>query len=266
MVAIAIVASALAMSAIVGVRYLLVSGVFAAATRARHPGLYDGLSPQIRREIGWSLASALIYGVPAGVLAWGWQQHGWTLIYRDVHAYPLWYLPLSVLLYLFAHDTWFYWTHRWMHTPRVFRIAHAVHHDSRPPTAWAAMAFHPIEAVTGAVIIPLLTLGIPIHIGALGLVLGIMTVMGVTNHMGWEIFPRFMWAGRLGGWVITASHHQRHHDLYRGNYGLYFRFWDRLCGTDKGIGDFSRAHTQARRRRRRGDGAAALAARGSGDF
>ncbi|MFZ8409584.1 sterol desaturase family protein, partial [Staphylococcus aureus] len=83
------------------------------------------------------------------------------------------------------HDTWFYWTHRWMHTPRVFRIAHAVHHDSRPPTAWAAMAFHPIEAVTGAVIIPLLTLGIPIHIGALGLVLGIMTVMGVTNHMGW---------------------------------------------------------------------------------
>ncbi|MES2067856.1 MAG: sterol desaturase family protein, partial [Pseudomonadota bacterium] len=75
-----------------------------------------------------------------------------------------------------------------------------------------------------------------------------------------------MWAGRLGGWVITASHHQRHHDLYRGNYGLYFRFWDRLCGTDKGIGDFSRAHTQARRRRRRGDGAAALAARGSGDF
>ncbi|MFA6607499.1 MAG: fatty acid hydroxylase family protein, partial [Sphingomonas sp.] len=108
MVALAILASALAMSVIVGVRYLLVSGVFAAATRARHPGLYDGLSPQIRREIGWSLASALIYGVPAGVLAWGWQNRGWTRIYSDVHAYPLWYLPLSVLLYLVAHDTWFY--------------------------------------------------------------------------------------------------------------------------------------------------------------
>ena len=59
----------------------------------------------------------------------------------------------SLLVYLFLHDTWFYWTHRWMHRPKPFRIAHAVHHASRPPTAWAAMSFHPWEAVTGAVFI-----------------------------------------------------------------------------------------------------------------
>ncbi|MFM8542576.1 MAG: fatty acid hydroxylase family protein, partial [Chakrabartia sp.] len=29
------------------------------------------------------------------------------------------------------------------------------------------------------------------------------------------------------------------HDSYRGNYGLYFRFWDRLCGTDLGLGRFA---------------------------
>ncbi|MBL7396114.1 fatty acid hydroxylase family protein, partial [Escherichia coli] len=54
----AILLSALAMTAIVGVRYLLASGGFALATRLRHPGLYRGLDRQIRREIGWSLASA----------------------------------------------------------------------------------------------------------------------------------------------------------------------------------------------------------------
>lgn len=143
-----------------------------------------------------------------------------------------------MLLYLLAHDTWFYWTHRWMHRPAPFRLAHAVHHASRPPTAWAAMAFHPIEALTGAIVIPFFVFAIPIHIGALAVVLGIMTLMGVTNHMGWEIFPRFLWLGPLGAWLITASHHQRHHAEYRGNYGLYFRFWDRLCGTDQGIGEF----------------------------
>lgn len=258
----AIVASALVMSLIVGVRYLVVSGAFAAATHVRFPGLYAGLDPQIAREIRWSLASALIYGVPAGVVAWGWQQHGWTRIYTDIHAWPLWYAPLSVLLYLFAHDTWFYWTHRWMHTPRAFRLAHAVHHESRPPTAWAAMAFHPIEALTGAVAIPLLVFVIPIPLAGLGLVLTVMTVMGVTNHMGWEIFPRFMWAGRLGGWLITASHHQRHHELYRGNYGLYFRFWDRLCGTDRGVGDFARAHARAAGLRHDAGGGGARAAAG----
>ena len=231
----ALVLSALAMTVIVAVRYLLSSGLFAWLTRGLHPGLYAGLDAQVRREIGWSLASAAIYGVPAGIVAWGWQERGWTLIYTDVTAYPLWYLPASLLLYLVLHDAWFYWTHRLLHRPAWFRAAHAVHHASRPPTAWAAMSFHPLEAVSGAVVIPALVFVIPIHVAVLGLVLTVMTVMGVTNHMGWEMFPRALVHSKLGGWLITASHHQRHHDEYRCNYGLYFRFWDRLCGTDRGL-------------------------------
>lgn len=230
--------SAIAMTVIVGIRYLIVSGAFDLATRRRQRGLYRGLAPQIRMEIGWSLLSAAIYGIPAGIIAWGWQNHGWTLIYANVGDFPLWYWPLSVLFYLAAHDTWFYWTHRAFHVPSLFRVAHAVHHASRPPTAWAAMSFHPWEAISGAVVIPALVFLIPIHVTALGVVLSIMTLMGVTNHMGWELFPRWLVRGRLGRWLITASHHQKHHDVYRGNYGLYFRFWDRLCGTDLGLGHF----------------------------
>ena len=231
----AVLLSALAMTAIVALRYLAASGVFAWATGRVRPGHYAGLDAQIRREIGWSLASAAIYGIPAGVVAWSWQARGWTRIYTDWQAYPLWYLPLAPLLYLLAHDTWFYWTHRLMHRPAAFRVAHAVHHASRPPTAWAAMSFHPIEALTGAVVIPALVFLIPIHAAMLGIVLLIMTVMGVTNHMGWEMFPRRLVHSPAGNWLITASHHQRHHDLYQCNYGLYFRFWDKLCGTDRGL-------------------------------
>ena len=235
----ALLLSAIAMSAIVAVRYVLASGGFALATEARHPGLYAGMQGQIGREIGWSLASALIYGMPAGVVAWGWQARGWTRIYTDASAYPMWWLPVSVLVYLAAHDSWFYWTHRAMHAPRLFRTMHAVHHASRPPTAWAAMSFHPWEALTGAVVIPALVFLVPIHVGALAVVLTIMTVMGVSNHMGWEMFPRALVEGPAGRWLITASHHQRHHSHYRCNYGLYFRVWDRLCGTDEGLGTFA---------------------------
>jgi Delta7-sterol 5-desaturase len=230
--------SAIIMTLIVGLRYLIVSGAFAWATERKHRALYADLSPQIRREIAWSLISAAIYGIPAGIVAWGWNTQGWTLIYRDLDAYPLWVWPLSILAYLFAHDTWFYWTHRLMHRPWWFKTMHAVHHASRPPTAWAAMSFHPWEALTGAFVIPALVFLIPIHISALGVVLTVMTIMGVTNHMGWEMFPRAMVNGPLGHWLITATHHQRHHDEYRGNYGLYFRFWDRVCGTDRGLGTF----------------------------
>jgi sterol desaturase/sphingolipid hydroxylase (fatty acid hydroxylase superfamily) len=227
--------SALAMTVIMAARYFVTSGLFAWLTSRVRPGHYDGLGPQIRREIGWSLASAAIYGLPAGLVAWGWQARGWTLIYTHAGDYPLWWLPLSFFLYLFAHDSWFYWTHRWMHRPRPFKLAHAVHHASRPPTAWAAMSFHPLEAITGAIVIPALVFLIPVHIAVLGLVLTVMTVMGITNHMGWEMFPRWIVHSHAGAWLITASHHHRHHEHYRCNYGLYFRFWDRLCGTDRGL-------------------------------
>lgn len=231
----AILLSALVMSGIVALRYLVTSGAFAWVTARRRPGYHAPLGAQIRREIAWSLASAAIYGIPAGIVAWGWEERGWTRIYTGWSDYPLWYLPLAPLLYLLIHDTWFYWTHRLMHRPAWFKVMHKVHHDSRPPTAWAAMSFHPTEALTGAFVIPLLVFLIPIHIAMLGVVLAVMTVMGVTNHMGWEMFPRRLVHSRLGGWLITASHHQRHHERYRCNYGLYFRHWDRWCGTDEGL-------------------------------
>ena len=250
---VALLLSALAMSVIVAVRYLLTSGGFALWTARKFPQRLAGQRAQVRREIGWSLASAAIYGVPAGIVAWGCQQRGWTRIYTGAHDYPLWWLPLSILAFLFAHDSWFYWTHRWMHRPVPFRIAHAVHHASKPPTAWAAMSFHPWEALTGAVVIPALVFVMPIHVAALGVVLAVMTVMGVTNHMGWEMFPRGLVHGKAGQWLITASHHELHHQRYRCNYGLYFRFWDRLCATDAGLGRFAEAG--AARPRGDGDGA-----------
>lgn len=229
------IASAAAMTAIIAARYLMTSGLFAWITGKVRPGLYKGLQAQIGREIGWSLLSAAIYGIPAGIVAWGWQEHGWTLIYTDPRDYRPWWMPLSLLAYLFLHDTWFYWTHRWMHLPGPFRLAHAVHHASRPPTAWAAMSFHPIEAMTGAAVIPALVFLVPVHVGVLGVVLLVMTIMGITNHMGWEVFPKRLVGSGPGHWLITASHHNRHHEFYHCNYGLYFRIWDHLCGTDKGL-------------------------------
>jgi sterol desaturase/sphingolipid hydroxylase (fatty acid hydroxylase superfamily) len=232
-----LVLALLGTSVIVALRYAVVSGAFHALTHWRRPGSYTGLGRQIRREIGWSLVSAAIYGVPAGLVLWGWAHHGWTQIYADWSTYPLWYVPVSFIAYLLAHDTWFYWTHRALHRPALFRRYHAVHHAGRRPTAWTAMSFHPGESVTGAVIIPLLVFLIPIHIWVLGAVLTVMTMFGVTNHLGWEIFPRGWVRAGIGQWIITASHHQRHHEHYGCNYGLYFRHWDRWCGTDRGLSD-----------------------------
>lgn len=228
-----------AMCLIVATRYGVISGAFAVLSRRVVPQLYRGRRAQIGAEIRWSLLSSLVYGVPAGLAAWAWQERGLTRIYTSIDAFALWWLPLSFGLVLLIHDTWFYWTHRLMHRPALFRRMHAVHHASRPPTAWAAMSFHPWEALTGAFVIPLLVFVMPLHIGVVGAVLLVMSVMGVANHMGWEMFPSRLISGRFGDWIITASHHQRHHERYECNYGLYFRLWDKLCGTDHGLGQFA---------------------------
>jgi len=242
-----IVLGVLGMVVIVALRYIAVSGGFAWLTARR--GVVAGPTDpvkrqrQIRSEIRWSLISAIIYGVPAGLALELWRTQGLTLLTTRLDTPLDWlWLPLSVLVYLFLHDTWFYWTHSLDCTGRsCSRPCTPSTTASRPPTAWAAMSFHPWEAISGAVLIPALTFLIPIHVAALMVVLLIATVMGVTNHMGWEMFPRAWVNGWFGRHMISASHHEAHHRHYNCNYGLYFRFWDRVCNTDRGlVEDFRR--------------------------
>ena len=108
---------------------------------------------------------------------------------------------MAALAYLLAHDVWFCagcdGPHRAPHRRKPCKRArsitptagHAPPANRRP---LRATAFHPIEAMTGVVAIPLLVPSIPIDIAAPGLVLTAMPVMGDTDHMAREIFPRFM--------------------------------------------------------------------------
>src|SRR5262249_49731993 len=69
---------------------------------------------QIRREVRLSLVTINIWAVMATAL---FQLYlaGMTQIYLHFGDYPLIYLPISLFLCVFIHDTYFYWTHRFMH-------------------------------------------------------------------------------------------------------------------------------------------------------
>jgi len=59
-----------------------------------------------------------------------------------------------------------------------------------------------------------------------------MIVRNVIGHLGLELAP----AGftRRRGWrhSTTTTHHALHHARPRGNFGLYFTWWDRIMGTE----------------------------------
>jgi len=232
--------SFLGLSAIIAVRYFLVAGLFywllwrrnPDKVRARRLAAIRPDGNRVREEIWWSVVTTPIYALPAALILEGWKAGG-TAMYSDVGEYGWGYLLLSIVIYLFLHDTYFYWTHRWMHRPRVFRSVHKVHHLSRPPTPWAAFAFHPYEAVIGAVFLPLLALLIPIHVGVALFILMLMTLTSVLNHTGYEVYPDRWLRGLFGRNIISACHHNLHHQHYNCNYALYFRFWDKLMATDR---------------------------------
>lgn len=188
---------------------------------------------QMSREVLYSLRSLVVYGLVGGLLVFAVRSR-WTLIYFRIEAYGWTWFCVSVGLCMLIHDTYFYWTHRLMHHPKLFRLFHHTHHLSTNPSPWAAYSFSPLEAVVQAGIAPLLAFVLPLHPLALSVFLLLQISYNVLGHCGFELYPTWFvrsWCGRI---MNTTTHHSQHHETNHCNYGLYFNFWDHLLGTNHG--------------------------------
>lgn len=183
-----------------------------------------------RREIGYSLMTSLIFSAFA-LACLATPLRAYTQFYTDIHAHSISWLLLSIPLTVIVHDTYFYWAHRLMHHPKLYRHFHLVHHKSVNPSPWATFSFQPAEAVLEALIIPILLFSMPLHPVAFLSFVFIMLVFNVYGHLGYELYPQSMYRHPLGKWLNASIYHNLHHEKFTGNFGLYFTFWDRVCGT-----------------------------------
>lgn len=204
--------------------------LFRARFRTRRVARHEPRPRQVRREIVCSLRSIGIFGLVAAAVVYA-AYSGWTRLYiGNEHGWG-WFV-MSIPLMIAVHDTYFYWTHRLMHHPRLYRRLHYVHHRSTSPTPWAAYAFSPGEALIQAGIGPLIVFTIPVHPAAFGLFMGWQIAFNVFGHCGYEIFPARFLHSRAGLLLNSVTHHALHHEKFRANYGLYFNMWDRLMRTN----------------------------------
>ncbi|MCA6466961.1 MAG: sterol desaturase family protein [Chitinophagaceae bacterium] len=154
-----------------------------------------------------------------------------TTLYMDIAEYG-WFYYFALFPVLFVmHDTYFYFAHRLMHHKKLFNLFHLVHHKSTNPSPWAAYAFHPLEAVVEVGIVVVFLFTVPIHKTHLLLFFLMMIVYNVYGHLGYELYPKGFHKTRIGRWINTSVNHNQHHQYFKGNYGLYFLFWDRVLGT-----------------------------------
>jgi sterol desaturase/sphingolipid hydroxylase (fatty acid hydroxylase superfamily) len=182
------------------------------------------------REILFSFSTIIIFALYALSLHSSYiKPH--TRIYNHISDHSRLYFFASIFLALLIHDTYFYWTHRAMHHPRLFKLFHLTHHRSTNPSPWAAYAFNPLEAVVEGGVILVIAFIIPIHPLAIAAFIITMLVYNVYGHLGYELYPKWFVKSRLGKWVNTGTNHNMHHKYFKHNYGIYFRFWDEAMKT-----------------------------------
>jgi len=178
------------------------------------------------RELLFSLLSIALFSVMLLGL-WALDRFELTALYWQVSEYGWSWFLVSIAVMALVHDSYYYWAHRFMHHPRVFRRVHKLHHGFHNTTPFASYAFHPLEAIIEVAWILPLALLMPIHPAALACYVVFLTVLNVISHLGYETYPS--WVAR---WFITSTHHNLHHTRGRGHFMLYFNIWDRLMGTN----------------------------------
>jgi sterol desaturase/sphingolipid hydroxylase (fatty acid hydroxylase superfamily) len=218
-------------------RYLVAAGVatavlavFATPLAARRIQARRATRRDLRREIGYSVLTALLFSL-VGFSVYLGSRHGIFAIYAG-SAPGAGRMLLEFTALVLLHDTCFYWAHRLMHTPWLFRRVHRLHHKSRTPTPWAAYSFAPPEAVLEAGILPLAGLMLPLHELTVLLFVTHMILRNVVSHAGVELFPAWWLCVPVLRLVTTTTHHDLHHSHGGYNFGLYFTWWDRWMGTE----------------------------------
>ena len=186
---------------------------------------------QMRREMFTSVRTVAIFAT-VGVSIMVLRQLGAIDVYLDPSERGWGYFAFTVVAFVLLHDAWFYWTHRLIHHPRLFRAVHRVHHKSHNPSPWTAYSFDVGEAFINAIFMPLALLIIPASPLAVFIFLAHMMLRNALGHSGYEIFPTTRGGRPMFDWMTTVTHHDLHHAQAGWNFGLYFTWWDRLMGTE----------------------------------
>jgi sterol desaturase/sphingolipid hydroxylase (fatty acid hydroxylase superfamily) len=163
-----------------------------------------------------------------------------TLLSR-AGAYPLshmayqwglaWFWP-SLVLMIIGHDAFYYWSHRAMHHPRMFRAFHRRHHRSMNPSPFTAYSFDLGEAALMASFVVIWPFVVPTAWPVVQLFLLHQIVRNTMAHCGYELMPARADGRPLLDWLTTTTHHDLHHLTSGTNFGLYFTWWDRWMGTE----------------------------------
>ena len=138
---------------------------------------------------------------------------------------PIWFIALFPIITIWS-SMHFYWVHRMLHWPPLYRIAHALHHRNVNIGPWSGISMHPIEHVIyfSAFLIHFVVASHPLHFLFHAYFQGAGPAFSHSGYEGLEI------NGKKRA-EVGVFFHQLHHKHFKCNYGTVEMPWDRWFGS-----------------------------------
>jgi sterol desaturase/sphingolipid hydroxylase (fatty acid hydroxylase superfamily) len=157
---------------IIGSRYLIIAGIafliwYVVLRKMMKSKKIQAKYPQLKdytREIGFSITTIFILAVIPTMILGSPELAKHTKFYTDINQHSIAWFIIAFPVMAMMHDTYFYWMHRLIHHPKLFKWVHLIHHKSTNPSPFAAYAFHPFEAVLESLIFLIFVFTIPVHL------------------------------------------------------------------------------------------------------
>ncbi len=141
------------------------------------------------------------------------------------------YILAQLFMIFFIDDIYFYFLHAFMHKNKfILKKIHSIHHRAITPVALEYMYVHPLEWMSGYIgpflAMSFLSLIGPVNIFAFWLYQVIRNIHELDVHSGLK--------SKISQWIPywgETEHHDKHHELLKGNYATTFTFWDDFFNT-----------------------------------
>lgn len=133
-----------------------------------------------------------------------------------------WDFGLRFLGYMVCEEIWFYFSHRALHIPFLYKHIHKMHHEWTSPCTAASLYAHPLEHILSVnlagIIGPILLGG---HIFSITIWILFAIYINLIDHSGFHL-----------PYVYSNEHHDFHHHSFVCNFSN-FGILDKLMGTDE---------------------------------
>jgi len=167
---------------------------------------------QLFDNIFWSVVSGgTIWTIYEVIMLWAYANG--IIPFVDPQQQPVYFVLLMALVPLWRLFH-FYWAHRILHWPPLYKAAHFVHHKNINVGPWSGLAMHPIEHIMyfSCILIHWVVPSHPIHMIFNGQHASFTPAQG---HVGFE---KVVVNEKVN--VSAASYfHQLHHRYFECNYG-----------------------------------------------